>query len=97
MILAVRRHPALPLCTAACYPESNVVKLSIDYEFASKVWWESGGQDLWEAIAEGAGNVVLDPGVAESWLAEAARLPGWSEGHEYAPHPINSSEPDEFD
>lgn len=97
MSLAVRRRPALPLRTPACYPTPDVVKLSIDYEFASRVWWESGGQALWDAIAEGGGSVVLDSAVADSWLAEAAQLPGWSEGHEYAPHPINTSEPDEFD
>lgn len=74
-----------------------MLKLAIDFEFASRTWWESGGQDLWDAIAEGGNSVVLDTGVAHSWLAEARKLPGWDDGHEYAPHPINTSEPDEED
>ena len=69
-------------------------KLAIDYEFASRTWWENGGQDLWDAISEGAGSVVLDDHVAHSWLEEAGRLPGWEEGHDYAPHPIAVSEAD---
>jgi hypothetical protein len=34
---------------------------------------------------------VLADDVAASWLEQASRLPGWNEGHEYAPHPIASS------
>jgi hypothetical protein len=41
--------------------------------------------------------VVLDDHVAESWLAEAGRIPGWSDGPEYAPHPIRASRADEED
>ncbi len=44
--------------------------------------------------------MVLDDGVAESWLAQAAALPGWQDtGHEYAPHPIRSSpfDPEDMD
>jgi hypothetical protein len=74
-----------------------VLKLAIDYEFASRTWWENGGQALWDAIAEGAGSVVLDEGVARSWLQEAGQIPGWDEGHEYAPHPIAAREPEEED
>jgi hypothetical protein len=32
--------------------------------------------------------VVVDDAVAESWLAEARRVPGWSAGPEFAPNPI---------
>jgi hypothetical protein len=74
-----------------------VRKLSIDYEFASRTWWENGGEALWDAIAEGAGSVVLDGHVADSWLAEACRLPGWDEGHEFAPHPIAAADADPED
>ena len=72
-------------------------RLAIDYEFSSREWWESGGRDLWEAIAEEAGAVVLDDHVAESWLADAALLPGWDDGHEFAPHPIAISDHDPED
>jgi len=67
-----------------------VVKLSVDFEHASRVWWEAGGRDLWEGLTGGfdESSVVLDDDVASSWLAEAARLPGWSDGPEFAPHPI---------
>ena len=66
------------------------VRLSVDYEHASRAWWDAGGQALWESITEGfdGSSVVLDAHMAESWLAEARRIPGWDAGHEYAPHPI---------
>jgi hypothetical protein len=67
-----------------------VVKLSIDYEFPSRTWWESGGQELWDAITEAfdPNRVVLDDALAESWLADARKIPGWDAGPEYAPHPV---------
>ncbi len=76
-----------------------MVKLRIDFEFPSRVWWESGGQELWEAVAEdgGGSSVVVDESVAESWIAEAERLPGWDEGHEYAPHPVHVAALEEED
>jgi hypothetical protein len=66
-------------------------KLSIDHEFRSKTWWESGGRPLWDAISDGLGSVVLEEDVARSWLDQASRIPGWEDGHEYAPHPIAAS------
>jgi len=70
-----------------------LIRLAIDFENDSRLWWESGGQDLWDAIREGfdGGSVVLEASLAESWLAEAARLPGWSDGPEHAPHPIRAA------
>ncbi|HVH05079.1 MAG TPA: hypothetical protein VNE71_03665 [Myxococcota bacterium] len=65
-----------------------MLKLAIDHEFESRTWWQSGGQALWDAISDGAGSVVLEDAIARSWLEQAGRLPGWNEGHEYAPHPI---------
>ena len=75
-----------------------MIRLAIDYEHASRVWWESGGQELWDGIQDGSGSgsVLVDPTIAESWLAEARRVPGWDDGPEYAPHPIRS-EPVEDD
>lgn len=67
-------------------------RLSIDFEFASRTWWESGGQELWDAITEAFDPhaVVLDDALAESWLADAQKIPGWDAGPEYAPHPVNA-------
>jgi hypothetical protein len=75
------------------------IKLGIDYEHASRLWWESGGNDLWEGIAGAPDtpHVVLDESLAKSWLAEAARIPGWEDGPEYAPHPIAKSELEDDD
>ena len=42
-------------------------------------------------------SVVLDDHVAESWLAEARRIPGWADGPEYAPHPVRAAPVDEED
>lgn len=67
-----------------------MIKLAIDHEFASRTWWESGGQRLWDAISDGLGSVVLEDDIARSWLEQASRLPGWDDGPEYAPHPITS-------
>lgn len=74
-----------------------LVKLAIDYEFESRVWWTAGGQELWDAIADGPGAVLLDESLAESWLSQAAAISGWAEGAEYAPHPITASPIDEED
>jgi hypothetical protein len=70
-----------------------MVRLSVDYENPAPTWWASGGRELWEGITEGFGesSVVLDESVADSWLAEARRIPGWFGGPEYAPHPIQAA------
>ncbi len=76
----------------------EMVHLAIDFENPGTTWWESGGRDLWEAIAESFDNnsVVIERTLAESWLAQAAQLPGWTgEGNEYSPHPIILKELDE--
>ena len=74
-----------------------MVRLSIDFEFASQTWWEQGGRELWEGIAEGfdGSSLVLDEALAESWLSQARAIPGWDEGPGYAPHPIAVSPVDE--
>ena len=77
-----------------------MIQLAIDYEHSDRTWWEAGGQELWEMLLDepDAGSVVLDEGVARSWLAQAAALPGWADtGHAYAPHPIRTSEFDPED
>jgi hypothetical protein len=76
-----------------------MVRLSIDFEFTSRTWWENGGQELWDGIAEGfdGSRVVLDPSLAESWLAQARDIPGWDAGTEYAPHPVRLMQLDEDD
>ncbi len=65
-------------------------RLSVDFENGSSTWWDSGGRELWEGIAEGfdGSSVTLDDDLAESWLAEASKIAGWEDGPEYAPHPI---------
>lgn len=67
-----------------------MTRLSVDFEHTSRRWWENGGQELWDGITEGfdGSSVVVDDDLASSWLAEAARIPGWEDGTEYAPHPI---------
>ena len=48
-----------------------MVRLAIDFEFPSREWWENGGQQLWEALAESAdaAKVIVDDDLAASWLA----------------------------
>lgn len=67
-----------------------MVHLCIDFEFPSRLWWESGGQELWDGIAEGfdGSHVVLDADLAASWLAQARAIAGWDAGSEYSPHPV---------
>lgn len=67
-----------------------MVKLAIDFENPGQEWWDKGGRDLWEAILEGFDNnaVVVEVALANSWLAQAARIPGWEGGPEFSPHPI---------
>jgi len=76
-----------------------MVRLSIDFEHTSRTWWENGGQELWDGITEDfdGSSVVLDDSLAESWLAEAAKVSGWNDGNEYSPHPIARSSVDEFE
>ncbi len=68
-----------------------MTKLQVDFEHASRIWWESGGQELWEGLCDDGSSVIVDDAIAASWLAEAEKLPGWNDGHEYAPHPIAAS------
>ncbi|MFQ5515590.1 MAG: hypothetical protein ACE5FG_14335 [Myxococcota bacterium] len=67
-----------------------LVRLAIDFENPAEIWWARGGRELWESIAEGfdGSQVVLEESLARSWLKEAARLPGWGDGPDYAPHPV---------
>ena len=69
---------------------SEMTRLSIDFENPGVEWWDAGGQDLWDAIIEGFDNndVVVDKSIADSWLAQASKLPGWEGGPEFSPHPI---------
>lgn len=68
----------------------EMLRLAIDFENPAPEWWANGGSDLWDALRESfdGNDVVVDEHLARSWLAEAARLPGWDGGPEYAPHPI---------
>ncbi len=70
-----------------------MTRLQIDFEHTSREWWEAGGEDLWLALVgdSGENHVVVDDDLASSWLREAEKLPGWSAGHEFAPHPIAAS------
>src|SRR4029434_11229236 len=54
-----------------------MIKRQIDFENASRIWWDAGGQDLWDGIIEeaGASSVVVDEDIAASWLAHAG--PSW--------------------
>ena len=74
-----------------------LVRLAIDYEHESRRWWDSGGQDLWDAILEspGSNDVVLDEALAQSWMSQASQIEGWNDGHEYAPHPVTLHTVDE--
>jgi len=72
-----------------------MIRLAVDFEHPSRVWWEQGGQALWDAINEdGEASVILDETVAKSWLEQARAIPGWDDGPEYAPHPITSQDVD---
>lgn len=80
-----------------------MVRLAVDFEFPSREWWENGGQELWEGVAESAdaAKVVVDEDLARSWLAQASRIQGWNAGAEYAPHPVRAvplsdDEPDDL-
>lgn len=70
-----------------------LVRLAIDYENDAPAWWNGGGRELWESIAEDAdaSSVVVEESIARSWLDQAAALPGWDAGPEYAPHPVAQS------
>jgi hypothetical protein len=67
-----------------------LVKLAIDFENTARDWWDAGGRELWEALAEApdASHVVLDAELARSWLDQARAIPGWDDGPEFAPHPV---------
>ena len=41
--------------------------------------------------------VVVEESVAESWIAAAENIPGWDDGHEYAPHPVHVAALEEED
>ncbi len=73
------------------------VRLAIDFENPAKDWWEGGGRELWESLLEAGDNndVIVEESIAKSWLAEAEKIPGWSGGPEYSPHPVLLKEVDE--
>lgn len=72
------------------------VKLSIDFENPARVWWKSGGIELWEGITgdADANSVVIEESLANSWITEAEKLPGWFDGPDYAPNPVNRGDVD---
>jgi hypothetical protein len=69
------------------------MKLAVDFEHPSRLWWESGGQELWDGVAEAfdGSSVVLDDPLALSWIEEARKIAGWDAGPEWAPHPVRVS------
>jgi hypothetical protein len=69
-----------------------LVRLAIDFENTCDHWWEAGGRELWEGVAESpdASSVVVDAALARSWIVQASELPGWSDGPEFAPHPVRA-------
>jgi hypothetical protein len=75
----------------------SMVRLAIDFENPATEWWENGGRDLWESIAEGfeTSAALVERTIAESWLAQASSLPGWDGGPEHSPHPVRMVEVDE--
>ena len=75
----------------------TLARLAVDFEFASRTWWDEGGDDLWQGIAEGfdGSSVVIDEALADSWLEQARRIPGWEDGPDYAPHPVRASPVDD--
>ena len=76
---------------------AKMVRLKVDFEFTSRTWWDSGGQDLWDGIAEAfdGSGVLVDEDLANSWITEASKLPGWDDGSEYSPHPVSVADIDE--
>jgi hypothetical protein len=76
-----------------------LIRLGVDFENAAREWWDGGGRELWESIAEAAdaSSIVVDEAIARSWIAQASTLPGWHGGPEFAPHPIRliDLDPDE--
>jgi len=76
-----------------------MVRLAVDFENPAREWWEEGGRELWESIAESpdAAKIAVDESIAKSWLEQAATIPGWEGGPDYAPHPVRMLEidPDE--
>ena len=76
-----------------------MIRLSIDFENTSKIWWEQGGQELWKGITQDfdGNSVVVEESLAESWLKAASAIPGWKDGPEYAPNPVIGAEVDEFE
>ncbi len=67
-----------------------LVRLAIDFENTCKDWWDAGGRELWEGVAEApdASQVVVDAELARSWLEQARAIPGWDDGPEFAPNPV---------
>jgi len=67
-----------------------LVRLAIDFENTTKSWWDDGGRELWEGLAEApdASQVVVDAELARSWLEQARAIPGWDDGPEFAPNPV---------
>ena len=78
----IREAAKCPLEAAKVMRE--MVRLCIDFENPSPEWWQSGGRELWESVVEGFDNndALLDRALAESWLEQAGRLPGWDGGPE---------------
>lgn len=74
-----------------------MVKLAIEFENPASDWWQNGGRDLWEGICEAfdGSAVLIDEAMADSWLTQAAMIPGWTGGPAYAPHPIYKKALDE--
>ncbi len=79
---------AVPMRPASTNRREAMVRLVVDYENDAAQWWDNGGQELWFGIAGGDEEVIVDDAVADAWLDEAQRLPGWDDGPEYAPYPV---------
>ena len=60
----------------------GMIRLAVDFENPCPEWWASGGQELWDALVEAfdGNHVVVEESLADSWIREASKLPGWEGG-----------------
>ena len=69
--------------------------VSVDYENNAEEWWDGGGRELWRRLVATDfwhDDLIIGGDELIAFLAEAEKIPGWSDGPDHAKYPFCNTE-----
>ena len=66
-------------------------RITIDYENNAEEWWDGGGRALWKQLVSPdfwLDEKIVSGEILDAFLDAAEKIPGYSDGPEYAENPF---------